>query len=189
MSSKLPKELKNICVYNVYTKLLSGIKSNRCKNIVRQIMTRPSLVSVVALVLAVILLFAVLVLYLVYFLNRDITDDYGSEWDYVSVLDTATYIAPEGHQVLAADGGSSNRGNNPDFLFVQKPENVPYEKRIFIVFNTNNNGAQLELRGDGVTLDYGFNTPLFIEAQSGTLFVWKNETTIVPLVNGIPFNS
>lgn len=151
-------------------------------------MTRPSLVAVVALVLVIILLFALLVLYLVYFLNRDVSDQYGSQWDYESVSNTATSIAPVGHQVLAADGGSSSRGNNPDFLFIERPENVPYEGRIFVIFNTNSNGAQLELRSNGVNFECGINTPFFIDAQSGTLFIWRNKDTVVPVVSGITFN-
>ena len=85
---------------------------------------QPSLVSIIALILVIILMFAVLILYIIYFLNRDIATEFGNEWDYVTVSDTATEIKPHGHQVLSVNGGSSQGGSNPDFLFIGKPSNI-----------------------------------------------------------------
>lgn len=146
-----------------------------------------SLLSILCLVLVIVLLFAVLVIYLIYFLNRDISSDFGAEWDYVVVSDTATEIRPTGHQVLAANGGSSTRGSNQNFLYIGKPSNVPYVRRIFVVYNTSES-AQLELRGDGINFECGSGGNLFIDAQTGQLFIWKNEDTVIPIVKGTQSN-
>jgi len=145
---------------------------------------QPSLVSIIALILVIILMFAVLILYIIYFLNRDISTEYGSEWDYITVSDTATEIKPTGHQVLSINGGSSSRGTNPDFLFIGKPTNVPYVKRIFIIYNNNTNGNTLELRGDGINFECDNSGQLEINAMAGQLFIWKNKDTLIPVVIG-----
>lgn len=148
----------------------------------------PSLVSVIALVLVIVLMFAVLILYIIYFLNRDISSEYGSEWEFVSVSDTDTEIRPNGHQVLSANGGSSSRGSNPDFLYIGKPKNTPYIRRIFIIYNNSEN-AQLELRSDGINFQCENNGQLFIDQQTGMLFIWRNSDTLIPVVIGGSANS
>lgn len=150
--------------------------------------TQPSLISIIALVLVIVLMFAVLILYIIYFLNRDISSEYGAEWDYVNVSDTTTEIRPTGHQVLSANGASSSRGSNDNFLYIGKPKNVPYSKRIFIIYN-NSNTAQLELRGDGINFECNTNGNFFIDQSSGMLFIWKNEDTLIPVVIGSQANN
>ena len=144
---------------------------------------QPSLVSIIALVLVIVLMFAVLILYIIYFLNRDISSEYGAQWDYVNVSDTATEIRPTGHQVLSANGGSNSRGTNPDFLYIGRPKNVPYVRRIFIVYNRSNTN-QLELRGDGIDFECDQGGTINIDQQTGMLFFWKNNDTLIPVVVG-----
>ncbi len=144
---------------------------------------QPSLVSIIALVLVIVLMFAVLILYIIYFLNRDISSEYGAQWDYVNVSDTATEIRPTGNQILSANGGSQSRGTNPDYLFIGKPQNVPYVKRIFIVFNRSNTN-QLELRGDGIDFECDTGGTINVNQLTGMMFFWKNSDTLIPVMVG-----
>ena len=144
-------------------------------------------VAIIALVSVVFLFFAVLILYIFYFVDRNIVVNFGIPWDYVSVSNTATEIYPQGNQVLTANGGSITRGANPDFLYVGKPKDVPYQKRLFVIFNNSSSG-QLVLNGDGVTFDgESSNGQFSIGTLSGTVFFWKNKDTVVPLITGVNF--
>lgn len=151
--------------------------------VIKMANNQPSLVSIIALILVIAVMIALLILYLIYFLNRDISSEYGAKWDFVTVSDTTTEIRPYGHQVLSANGGSTSRGTNPDFLYIGKPKNIPYENRIFIIYNTSNS-TQLELRGDGINFECDSNGQVNIDQQSGMLFVWKNNDTLIPIVIG-----
>lgn len=148
----------------------------------------PSTLAVITFVLVIVVIFALVVLYIIYFLDRDITDEFGTEWEYRSISDTATKVRPQGNQILSINGGSTSRGTNPDFIYISKPKNVPYTHRLFIIYN-NSETTQLQIRTDGVNQGCSSGgDQFFITALTGTVFVWKSKDTIIPIVIGTTAN-
>lgn len=143
-------------------------------------------IILLALCIAIIVLFLVAILYTLYYLNLSNYQTYGSEWNYVAVSDNTTYIKPYGHSIYSANGNSSTRGSNPDYLLIKKPCSGIYEKIPFIIYNNSNQG-NLTLNFDSEITINNTPSPYIIGQQSGVWFIWTNSTTLTPLVAGTTY--
>lgn len=143
--------------------------------------------GIVALIVAIVVFFIVVILYLLYYLNVSNVTTYGLKWHYKNVSDDTALIEPVGQVVYSVNGNSTSRGSNPDYLLIRKPDQGPYSRVPFIIYNYSNQGSLTLQFDSGVTIN-NIPSPYVISEQTGVMFIWSNKNTIVPLIAGAQYN-
>lgn len=145
-------------------------------------MAQPNFTAIVALIIAIVVALLLFVLYLVYFLNLDSADDYGTSWKTTTVGGSTRDIAPLGNHVYFID--ARNRPSDSQ-VFINTPTGVPYIKRQFIIFNTST--AALEVRSGTANINPSFTDgqTYTIPGLTGVLYIWTGTENYVPLIRGV----